>query len=51
MHKAVGSQTPFETVQTIAAAITDASTEPRAFHCGSSCVVHVTANEVRVIQS
>ena len=51
MHKAVGSQTPFETVQTIAAAITDASTEPRAFHCGSSCVVHVTANEVRVVQS
>ena len=51
MHKAVGNQTPFETVQTIAAAITDASTEPRAFHCGSSCVVHVTANEVRVVQS
>ena len=51
MHKAVGSQTPFETVRTIAAAITDASTEPRAFHCGSSCVVHVTANEVRVVQS
>ncbi|HJN71515.1 MAG TPA: tRNA lysidine(34) synthetase TilS, partial [Phycisphaerales bacterium] len=43
MHKSVGNQTPFETVRTIAAAITDTSTEPRAFDCGSQCIVHVTA--------
>jgi len=51
MHNAVGSQTPFETVRTIAAAITDTSTEPREFDCGAHCIVHVTAHEVRVDQS
>lgn len=51
IHNAVGSNTPFETVWTIAAAITDSSTEPRTFDCGSNCVVHVTAHDVRVIQS
>ena len=51
MHKAIGNQTPFETVRTIADAITDTSTEPRTFDCGSSCAVLVTANAVRVVQS
>ena len=50
MHKAVGSNTSFETVQSIAAAITDTSTEPRVFDCGAGCIVRVTANEVCVVQ-
>jgi tRNA(Ile)-lysidine synthetase-like protein len=50
MHKAVGNKTPFKTVQSIAAAITDSSTEPREFDCGSGCVVRVTANKVCVDQ-
>ena len=50
MHKAVGNKTSFETVQSIAAAITDSSTEPREFDCGAGCIVRVTANEVCVVQ-
>ena len=51
VHKAAGSQTSFETVRTIAEAITDDSTEPREFDCGSNCVIFVTAHQVRVVQS
>jgi len=51
IHKAIGNKTSFETVWTIAAAITDSSTEPRTFNCGSNCLVHITAHDVRVVQS
>ncbi len=50
VHKAVGNRASFETLRSIAAAITDTSTEPREFDCGSNCVVKVTAHEVRVVQ-
>ena len=50
MHKAIGDKTSFETVQSIAAAITDSSTESRVFDCGSGCVVRVSASEVCVVQ-
>jgi len=51
VHKAVGNRASFETLRSIAAAITDSSTEPREFDCGSNCVVKVTAHEVRVVQT
>ncbi len=50
VHKAVGNNASFETVQAIAAAITDSSTEPREFDCGAGRVVRVTAHEVCVVQ-
>ena len=51
VHKAVGRHASFETIRSIASAITDSSTEPRKFDCGSNCIVHVTAHEVRVVQT
>ncbi len=49
MHNAVGNHATYETVQSIAVAIADDSTEPRTFVCSDGCVARVTAHQVEVL--
>ena len=49
VHNAVGNHATYETVQSIAVAIADNSTEPRTFVCSDGCVTKVTAHRVEVL--
>ena len=49
VHGAVGEQTTFETVQSIASAVADDVTDPREFACGQGCVATVSAHHVEIV--
>ncbi|MEE2912828.1 MAG: tRNA lysidine(34) synthetase TilS [Planctomycetota bacterium] len=49
VHGAVGEYATFDTVQSIASAVADDVTDPRAFTCGEGCIATVTAHHVEIV--